>query len=495
MFLISMRLQLLAAALLGVVYTLLFQHWEAGLNVFLFDLCVFGAVGALRPDLRSSPVAAFAAAALLFSSLCVVLVHSWVASFTHVICFWWFLGVCQARELRYLWFSLLLGLWSLFSGWKRAIRYSQAARSDEPDERSSWRLALPWLRVAVLPAFLIIPFFLFYLAGNAAFAEFVQRIADWFGSWSVVDANWSLLALGGFGTTLGLALLLPRMYSSRLLRYALTLDDDLIRRRARPWFGFTGNLALLREYRMGVISFGFLNVLLFLVNAFDLRYVWFATAPPTAAELSDYVHAGTASLTASIFCAMLLVLVFFRGNLNFLSRSRPLYVLAYLWLAQNALLALSVAVRNGRYIAAYGLAEGRIIVAFFLLLAFLGLWSLYRKVRYRKSMAYLFQRNGLNTIALLLVFSALNWNVLISRYNLNVPTREGIDWYYLEHGLPGDDNQFLLLRYTDRDDTRRYTARKDRLDATRTAHDNSSWLAWNWPAYRNARAAQALVLR
>jgi hypothetical protein len=487
----QLRWQLLAAVFLGVVYTLLFQDWASGLNVLLFDLLFLGIVGWLRPELRRTPAAVFSAATLLFSSGCIVLVHSWVASFSHLICFWWFLGVCQARELRYLWFSLLLGLWSLPGGWKRALRYGVAVWRTPDRPSGSWRLALPWLRVAVVPMVVVFPFFLFYVAGNAAFAEFVGGLADWLGHWSWPDFDGSLLLLGFFGTTLGLAVLLPRQSSPRLLRYAAALGDDLVRRRERSWFGFEGALALLREYRMGVICFGFLNVLLFLVNAFDLRYIWFATATPSAAQLSQYVHEGTTSLTVSIFCAMLLVLYFFRGSLNFLPRARPLYVLAYLWLGQNALLALSVAVRNGRYIAAYGLAEGRIIVAFFLLLACLGLWSLYRKVRYRKSLAYLFQRNGLNTLALLLVFSAINWNVLITRYNLNVPTRAGIDWDYLDHGLPGRDNLFLLVRQEHQPATARHLERKRKLAAARQDYLATSWLAWNWPAYRNARAAGA----
>jgi hypothetical protein len=56
------------------------------------------------------------------------------------------------------------------------------------------------------------------------------------------------------------------------------------------------------------------------------------------------VHEGTYLLILCILMAMGVLLWFFRGNLNFLPDNERLRWLAHLWLAQNAMLALSVGV-------------------------------------------------------------------------------------------------------------------------------------------------------
>src|SRR6185437_2384871 len=78
-----------------------------------------------------------------------------------------------------------------------------------------------------------------------------------------------------------------------------------------------GLLALKSELTMGSISLLLLNALLLLINIIDVKYVWLGFTFHKDANMAAYVHEGAWLLIFSIVLAMLLLLFFFRGNLNF----------------------------------------------------------------------------------------------------------------------------------------------------------------------------------
>jgi hypothetical protein len=114
---------------------------------------------------------------------------------------------------------------------------------------------------------------------------------------------------------------------------------------------------------------------------------------------------------------MAIVLFFFRGNLNFYSKNSTLKFLSYTWLAQNAVLAVSVAIRNFWYIKYFALAYGRIGVLFFLLLTLYGIYTVFIKVRDKKSTFYLLRSNNLVIYCMLVFMTFFNWDVIVARYN------------------------------------------------------------------------------
>src|SRR5690606_12977260 len=106
------------------------------------------------------------------------------------------------------------------------------------------------------------------------------------------------------------------------------------------------------EYRSAVLLFFGLNGLLAFLNFMDIYWVWF-NFKWEGQFLKDFVHQGTYMLILSIVISIGLVIYYFRRNLNFFQRNRRLKYLTYLWLGQNALLAVSVFIRNGYYISYY----------------------------------------------------------------------------------------------------------------------------------------------
>lgn len=88
------------------------------------------------------------------------------------------------------------------------------------------------------------------------------------------------------------------------------------------------------------------------------------------------------------------------------------------WLAQNAVMVLSVAWRNYWYIQNYNLAYKRIAVLLFLSATVIGIITTIIKIRSIKSTYYLLRINSFYILLVLAAASFINWDKLIARYNL-----------------------------------------------------------------------------
>ncbi|MEM9258362.1 MAG: DUF4173 domain-containing protein [Bacteroidota bacterium] len=481
-----------ALFLLGFAYAFLFHEAELGLNLFLFDALLLLLALWARPELGKHRGFIWSVAGLLFAAGSVVIVHGSASIFVHHLTYFLVLGFAQARELRFVWFGLLIGLISLFQGpfrWGRQY----LGRLTTSQREGAIASRLKGIRHLVLPVIIVVPFLLFYLTGNSRFADGVGWLINLIPAINFNQAvGWNLL-LFTFALLLTAGLFFVRSGSWQLVRWQNDFEDALHRRRAprTPTQHLRGRIkrvtaipskmmALKHEHQRAILTFGALNILLALVNATDLRFVWLTTAELPASTLSHYVHVGTYNLIFSIFLAMAVVFYFFRGNLNFYPNSQVLRPLARLWIAQNALLAGSVGVRNWHYIDAYGLAIGRVYVGLVLLLILFGLFTLLRKINRRLSLSFLLQTNGMALWLSLLIFGAVNWTNVITRYNLAQEDTAAIDWHHLSIFLD-DRNLFLINQHPHLPPS----LKKDPKELHwRTYKD---WRSWNYPDWRNKR--------
>ena len=178
-------------------------------------------------------------------------------------------------------------------------------------------------------------------------------------------------------------------------------------------------LDLRKEWLAAVLCFGLLNALLLVVNAVDIHWLWFGFRPAPGFDLTQFVHEGTYVLIFSIMLAAGIMLWFFRRNLNFYKPGLPLLRWgATLWVVQNAVLAVSVGLRNYYYIQATELAYKRIGVYGFLLLTLFGLGTVLLKIWQRRSAFSLVRLNSWAAYAVLLLLAAGNWEIWIAEYNL-----------------------------------------------------------------------------
>ncbi|PPK86371.1 uncharacterized protein DUF4173 [Neolewinella xylanilytica] len=456
---------------LGTVFAYLFFPLSAGLNVFVFDAIALLTLFASRPELTRRPAVRWAVFLLLASAVSVVIVHAPASLVAHHLSFLLLIGFVQERELRFIWYGLLLGVFSLLAGPTRFLRQLHGRYAHRLASTNRW----VWVRPGLTALAVSLPFFLLYSIGNSDFFRGLEWLLGWLDGVHRFDEplRFAVLFVVGLCGTIPLIL----AGANFDLAYDDTVDPDTLSRSRGGNNHPFSPLALRVEYRRAVMVFLTLNALLWVVNLTDLRYIWLSATELPASTLSEYVHAGTNSLMASILLAMVVVLYFFRRNLNFYPNARTLRALTYCWLAQNAFLALSVGMRNWHYIHAYGLAIGRVHVGVALCLVLVGIFSLSRKVRQRRSLHYLLQVNGLAAWLFLVGYGAVNWSGVITRVNLRQPTHR-IDWTYLVDDLDRD-NYFLLRQEQERLPTRL----AGKLE--RYGYPAQDWRSWNYADWRN----------
>ncbi|MEP7238319.1 MAG: DUF4173 domain-containing protein [Ferruginibacter sp.] len=292
------------------------------------------------------------------------------------------------------------------------------------------------LRFLIIPLMIAGVFFLIYSFSNTVFKDvvnsmglalqhFFYRFFDWF-NWQ----RFGFLMLGLFIT----GGLLLKMRSNYFSEKEFAKHNDLWRKKnnLKKWketamFDLltmfmgrfaNGVLALRHENTVGIISLAMLNILLLFINAIDITYVWFGFSYSPNVNLTAYVHEGAGMLIFSIVLAMLVLLFFFRGNLNFYKKNKWLRYGAYGWIFQNAVLVISVLFRDYYYIVHMGLAYKRIGVLVFLLMVLMGLVTIFIKIHQRKTAYYLWRVNGWFAIILLVAASCVHWDETIAGYNL-----------------------------------------------------------------------------
>ncbi|MEP7265818.1 MAG: DUF4173 domain-containing protein, partial [Bacteroidota bacterium] len=278
-------------------------------------------------------------------------------------------------------------------------------------------------------------------------------------------------------------------------------SDALIRMR-NPDYHFTlyRTTALKNEFRAAIFLFSCLNIILLLVNLIDINWVWF-NFDWSGQYLKQFVHEGTWLLIASIIISMVLVLFFFRGNLNFFTKNKPLKVLCYIWLIQNCILVISVGIRNLYYIQHFALAYKRIGVLIFLLLTLIGILTIIYKIQNRKSAFYTTRVNALSLYIVLLISSFFNWDNIIARYNFN---HYQTAFVHLDFLSALSDKALPYLLKSDAELTslsksqatlfhfdynymkpEQYAAIIDkRVTTFRDKWESKSWLSWNYAEYK-----------
>lgn len=475
-------------------YAFLFWRTDFGINTLLFIIPVLAGLFFLRRDLISNWSVIASAGAVLLSAILVVIHNSVIAKAVHQLAIVLLIGFVQSRELRFIAFAAILGISSIFEGPIQLIRQFEKEVIKSPHLKQ----LLYWLRMVILPVILGFLFLGIYSVASDKFAWLLTESWGRFLGRMLSFLEPDRIIIWGIGFML-CAALLTRSYFFDLLcpkghPYRLTMRRK--RKAATRLRLSLGTLSLKHEYRRALLTFALLNGLLLIFNITDLRYIWIEYEDVGPHELSQYVHEGTWLLLFSIALAMAIILYFFRKNLNFYPDNDLLKTLVGIWIFQNLILTLSVGMRNVHYVSSYGLAYKRIAVFFFLLLVCFALWTIQQKVFARRTTYFFFQSNGWAVFALLLLASSINWDVVITRYNLYADTRYHIDVNYLIDEI---SDQNLHLLYANKD---RLLGRSNlspitldtRLNQKRSRFEKKqarkNWRAWNWADMQNNHKIQ-----
>ena len=428
----------------AIVFNIVFWNEKLALNAILFDVFITGSVFYLYPAAFTRPEMKWLLLAHLVSLFAVLYQNtllSKIAFSTTLL-----LVVVFTQYLhRSVWYAAAsaLGNFTLL-----LVSFFENIRLLRRPEKTPGRLRKA-ARFIIIPLLIAGFFLLVYSLANAVFQQALADIAA--AAENVMGRLFGWFAWDRFGfLLLGLLIsggLLLKAGYNKFSETDIQKRNDLARKKNNllQWKNSArfdlltllmgrfanGVLALRNENTVGIISLTMLNLLLLVINLIDIKYLWFGFSYTPGMNLKDIVHEGTGMLIFSILLAMAVVLFFFRGNLNFYRRNKWLRYGAYGWIFQNAILVISVLLRDYYYISHMGLAYKRIGVLFFLLMVLAGLLTVFIKIHYKKTPYYLWRVNGWFAVVLLVAASCIHWDETMAAYNLARKKTVPVDVYFL----------------------------------------------------------------
>jgi Domain of unknown function (DUF4173) len=352
----------------------------------------------------------------------------------------------------------------------------------------------------IIPIMVILVFVLIYALANHAFYLALEKIATNIGDFfNYIFGQFNALLI----YTVLIGVVVCNFFFWRRKYPKIEWQDingqEVIVRKRKKLAYLSSLTALHSEYRAAIFLLVSLNLLLLFVNALDIRYVWLGFEWQ-GKNLSSFVHEGTYLLILSILISIAVVLFIFRRNLNFYRHAKWLKPLAFMWIAQNVFLCLSVGVRDFWYIHYFSLAYKRIGVIIFLALVIIGLLSVWIKVRYKKSSFYLFRVNSMSVFLVLTLCSFIRWDEWIAQYNFRHSFSSNLDMEFLssltDKALPYTIHTEEELNSIQNYKQENYQYRDHQLSVSdyvswmetrkavfSTRWENRGFWSWNWPEH------------
>ena len=491
------RLNLILVLVSAIAITFLFHRRALGLNLLLFEGVIFSWFLISKQLVLKSRLQFAVFAGLLFTALATVWTHSLFSYIMHFTSLFLLLGIMVYPGVRSLLNVAALSFINLVGSQGRFLR--ELGNSHLKGRRLGTRLRR--VRIFLIPLAIIILFAILYRNSNPAFDKMLSDAGAFLSEkFNRIFVDFDFLILVTF--LVGLLIsnqLLMRVKGGGLVEVDAASSDYIQRSRKAHSKRFRIN-GLVNEYKAGVFLLATLNIFLLLLNIMDIKLVWFVFEWE-GQYLKEFVHRGTFMLILSIIISIVIVLYYFRGNINFYKHNRILKVLSYIWLVQNAILVISVAIRNTWYIKYFALAYKRIGVYIFLLLVLFGLLTVLLKVRNGKSAFYLLRVNTLAIFLVLVVGSLPDWDSIIAKYNFTHADRSFLHLDYMstlsDKALPFLDVPLEELReinakqkenfpfeYVYMTPQEYYVAIRDRRSSFVREYESRGILQWNLAEHR-----------
>lgn len=403
---------LLVVFISALFFVFLFYKQWLGINLVLFEATYLVYLFAYR-KIEYSKTMLFTLVLLLGTLLATIINYSTISYWIHFLLLLVFVGFVNHAKLRSIWVAFAVGTQNVFAN---QVLFVDTLANLEFKGKKGGVFFSKYL-IYSIPIVIILIFIGIYSASNPIFSDYTGEIFQ--GFWNAItyvfeNINLSLVGVFLLGLFIANFLFLESSLSS-LFKKDQKASENLLRTKTKKNRNFK-ILGLKTEYKVAVFLLFILNILILLLNLSDLIWVWF-NFEWEGQSLKQFVHEGTYLLIFSIIISLMIVLYFFRKNINFLAKNKLLKILAYIWIFQNALLALSVLRRNLWYIDYFSLAYKRIGVFIFLIIIIYGLYSVFRKIRDQKTTYYLFKTNALCVMIVLSLTAIVNWDVTIAKYN------------------------------------------------------------------------------
>lgn len=397
-------------------YSFLFYQQNAGINFLLFNIVLLAILVIKNKKLLSYNKWIWSAALCLLSAIC-VFVHSSALSIIGNILSLLLLSAVSFNVATSSLFSFVFSCYSVMSSVVYIIIDSiirfQPKTNEQVAKRGYKALA------AIIVLVLSIMFFAMYKNSNPLFAENTKWI-----NLDFISIAWIFFTIAGF-------ILMYGFLYHRTVKPIESWENKLPLVNA----SFEESEQTMKQYETeryaGMLLFIVLNVMLVILNLGDIQTLYFNGGLPKNVTHSDFVHSGVGIIILSIVIATSLIMFLFRKEFTTVKNNKVLSAFVYLWIFQNVIMLSSTAFRNQIYIHDYNFTYKRIGVYVWLVLAVCGLlimiWKMYKK----QSNWYLIRTNVAVWFTVLVLSGLVNWDKLITNYNIkNKPLAE-VDFYYL----------------------------------------------------------------
>lgn len=473
---------LLAAAL----YSLLFYQQSAGVNFLLFTVAlqIFSLVR--KPALLMNNAWIAAAVGALISAVCTALYGSGLCVLANVLSLSLMVGFSAATDSSLL-FAAIYAIYSYITSWVESLQILIRKKGGFLPQAYPLRSVL---MITVLPVALTFIFLNLYRSSNPLFEVFISNIRIDF-----ISFQWILFTLGGALLMIGFF----NPYDIRLLRKIdFRASDDL----TSSSYNLTEKLLVVlnSEKLSGIVLLLMLNLVLLTLNLLDLQFLFSSEALPAGLTYSQVVHQGVYTLIVSIVFAIAIILYYFRGGMNFYKDNRFLKLLAYVWILQNALLIATCIAKNSLYIEEYSLTYKRIGVYVYLVLALIGLFVTLIKILYTKSNWFLLRKSSWAFYTLLILSVLVNWDLLITRYNLN--NSDNPDKAYLLSLSSTVLPELIEYESSNHHESQSYAEQQahsnylyelnDKKERFHQEWQELDWQSWNYEAYKISQQLSAI---
>ena len=412
----------------ALAFSLLFYSKSFGLNLFLISILVVVLVSTLKETRTMSWGYALT---YILTSIFILINPTGFTIFVHFMALMVFIGKSISSKTS-LYLSWLLGFTNLLvASIANFIQRQNSVEEKDVKKETSPKL-LNRLKGGFFAGILLILFATLYKNANPVFENLVDQI-----SFDFISFPWVFFTFLGYVIFLNI---LRPLDAQELIAVDASQKNELETPTEIEIIGQKKQLE--SEHTLGSFIFIALNFLLVFFLVTDGIYL-FQKGDISNAEYSASVHQGVYALMFSIVLAIILILYFFRGNLNFYKENTQIKTLTYVWISLNIILIVFTSYKNLTYVEALGLTYKRIGVFVYLLLTLTGLITAYIKVAEVKSFVYLVRTNIATVFAFLVLSAAVPWDKAITYFNLS--TLENPDVHYLID--LGDTNSIQLYDY------------------------------------------------
>lgn len=414
----------------ALLFSTLFHKQGIGLNLSIFSLLVLIVLAFYNTSVFKQKSTIAYSILYLVTAISVFIYNNSLSIIANTVAFFTLVGQVSEQNSS-IYVNWINGLYSIIAGFfHRNFNVNEKEEKVVPKKQIDY---LHLFKIIGIPIVVVIIFISLYKNGNPMFNNLIDGI-----DFSFINFQWILVAICGY-------YLLSNISKPVIVDPATTIDrktGNTLNKQVE-----TTTDSLKKEHQFGLILITALNALIILFLITDITYIATST-DLRASSFSNQVHSGIYALIASIVIAIIIILYFFRGNLNFYNKNKSLKLVTYLWISLNAILVVNIVIKDFQYIYYFGLTYKRIGVLIYLLLTIIGLVTTSIKVKNIKNFWYLFRINTLTAFTILVVSCAINWDSYITIYNLNYS--KTMDFKYLVK--LSNNNTFILKNFVDNND-------------------------------------------